>query len=357
MAQAGSNSGAITLDELIALNDEIAALVRAGVPLEPALAELGGDLPGRLGRIVAGLAERTNRGESLLQALGDASLRMPPVYRAVVEAGLKSGRLPTALEALAGSIRRLAETRRGLATAAIYPLIVFLLAWWFFGLFCAKIAPSLLFCFERLDIPGGGVLGRLAAWGPSAVYWEPLIPLAVLAAAGTWWFHTGRASSVQPGPASRLIGWMPWMGPSLKWSRAATFVEVLALLVENGVPMHDGILLAAEASGDARVLLAARSLAAAVQNGETVDLDRLRAAGLPPLLSWLMGAGQRQGALLPALKHAAETYHRRAQHQADKARLLLPVVLTVVIGGGITLLYTLILFVPYATMLKTLSAP
>ena len=40
------------------------------------------------------------------------TLRLPRIYRAVVEAGTAAGRLPAALESLAGSLRRLAETRR-----------------------------------------------------------------------------------------------------------------------------------------------------------------------------------------------------------------------------------------------------
>ena len=67
-----------TLDDLIALNDEIGALVRAGVPLEQGLAELGDDMPGRLGRVAAAVAERTARGESLQQALADHALALPP---------------------------------------------------------------------------------------------------------------------------------------------------------------------------------------------------------------------------------------------------------------------------------------
>ena len=35
----------VTLDQLIALNDEIAALARAGVPLDQGLLHLGRDLP------------------------------------------------------------------------------------------------------------------------------------------------------------------------------------------------------------------------------------------------------------------------------------------------------------------------
>jgi len=91
----------MNLDDLIALNDEIAALVRAGVPLEMGLAELGGDLPGRLGRFATALAQRTAQGESLAQAIAGDAGQLPQAYRAVVEAGVRAGRLPAALEAVA----------------------------------------------------------------------------------------------------------------------------------------------------------------------------------------------------------------------------------------------------------------
>ena len=77
--------------------------------------------------------------------------------------------------------------------------------------------------------------------------------------------------------------------------------------------------------------------------------------GLPPLLAWLMASAGRQGALLPALQHAAATYHRRARHQADLVRTFLPVLLTVVFGGGITAVYVLALFYPYTAMLRALA--
>ena len=59
----------MTLEDVIALNDEIAALVRAGVPLETGLAQLQGDLPRGLRQVTAMLAERTARGESLAEAI------------------------------------------------------------------------------------------------------------------------------------------------------------------------------------------------------------------------------------------------------------------------------------------------
>ena len=56
-----------------------------------------------------------------------------------------------------------------------------------------------------------------------------------------------------------------------------------------------------------------------------------------------MAAG-RDGALLPALRHAAAAYHRRARHQSDLLRLFLPIFLTIAVGGTVTALYALALF-------------
>ena len=50
--------------------------------------------------------------------------------------------------------------------------------------------------------------------------------------------------------------------------------------------------------------------------------------GLPPLLSWLIAGGQRNDTLLPALRHAADDYQRRAQYQAELSRVMLPVFVT-----------------------------
>ena len=70
----------ITLDQLVALNDEMAALVRAGVPLDRGLQGLGEDLPGRLGRFARQLAERLSHGEALSDALADPALHLPRLY-------------------------------------------------------------------------------------------------------------------------------------------------------------------------------------------------------------------------------------------------------------------------------------
>jgi len=143
----------VRLDDLIALNDEIAALARVGLPLERGLVQLGRDLPGELGRITAALGERMSRGESLPQALDAEGERIPKLYRAVVATGVRAGRLPVALEAVANYARSYAESRRAIGLALWYPLIVLTLAVVLFALVVARVLPRFLALFESLRLP------------------------------------------------------------------------------------------------------------------------------------------------------------------------------------------------------------
>ena len=393
----------MTLDDLIALNDEIAALVRAGVPLEQGLAELGGDLPGRMGKTAALLAERTARGEPLTQVIMDQTVGLPRAYRAVVEAGVKAGRLPAALEALAGSARRVNETQRFAAIAVVYPLLVFALAWGCLACFARFVAPALATSFHGFGLPGEGFFAGLAWFGHGAMYWGPAVPLLLLVVAAAAWFASTRAGILHSRGANRLLGSLPWMGKLLRWSETAALLEVLALLVENRVPLGEAIRLAADVTGDPQTIAAMHFMADRIERGEqfsspsratgfaSAGLGAMGSASLgatgsasaglgamgsasarprtalakpvaldanpalPPLVNWLMLAAGRNGALEPALRHSADAYRRRARHQADLTRVFLPVVLTVGIAGVATAAYALVLFVPYAAMLHSLA--
>jgi type II secretory pathway component PulF len=344
--------GALSLEDLIALNDEIAALVRAGVPLERGLLDVGGDLRGRLAGVARALGERLSRGEALPQALAAEGDRVPRVYRAVVEAGMKAGRLPVALEGLAGFARGYAELRRAVGLALLYPLVVVLLAYGLFVGFVLGVAPRFMEAFGSLRLPVHTPLAWLARLGDSVVYWGPVGP-AVLLLVGVWWLRSGRAATLQSGWVMGPLGWLPWMRRMLANTRAANFAELLALLVENRIPMPEGVELAADATGDPALRRAADEVAAASRRGEPPG-----AGGsdlLPPLLRWVMAAGGHQGDLVSALRHAARVYRRRALHQAELVRIFVPILLLFALGATVTALYALTLFVPLTELLGGLA--
>jgi type II secretory pathway component PulF len=347
----------ITLDQLAALNDEISALVRSGVPLETNLAEIGGDLPGTLGKITTLLAQRAGRGESLAKLIGECSAQFPPVYRAVIESGLRAGRLSAALESLSGSIRRLAETRRCIVMATLYPFLVVILVWLSFAFFSGELAPKLAAEFTALQAPGRGVFTVLAWIGHGAIYWGPGGPILLVILAALAWSGSRRATWIGATGLGRLAAIVPWFGPMLRCSRNATFADILALLVENSVPLPEALILASESSGDRQLIEAARQASEMIKGGQNLTCQDGQLTALPPLLRWLLPAASRKNILAPALKHAAEMYNRRAEYRADLLRMFTPVVLTVCVSGVITCLYALTVFIPYTTMLRALSQP
>jgi general secretion pathway protein F len=344
-------AGQISIDQFIALNDELAALVRAGLPLERGLRELGRDIPGSLGDTVQILATRLSHGETLPQALAAERDRFPGVYRAVVEAGLKAGRLSVAVEGLASFARSYAELRRAIGMALLYPLIVLTLAWGLLLFFALEIVPKFLEAYSVFRLPTHAIVERLRE---SVPYWGPLPP-ALLLLVGLWWIRSGRVMILQPKWARRSLGWIPWMRGILANARSASFSELLALLVEHEVPLPEAIVLAAEATADDAMIAGAREVAASVERGESVS-DVIGAARVfPPMLRWLMITGLTRGVLAKALRHAGHTYRELSIHDASVVKQLLPVAALLAVGATSAFVYCLSVFEPFMALVYELS--
>ena len=237
--------------------------------------------------------------------------------------------------------------------AVSYPLLIFALVWGGMAIFSRTLAPHLAASFLAMNVPGQSVFAVLAWLGQWAWIWGSAMPVALAVLVFLWWYACTRASALHSPRTDWLLGWLPWMGQVLRCSRSAAFLEILALLIENQTPLDEAVMMAASASGDSKTLRAARQLTETLQRGQTQPKPGDPA--FSPLMSWLVLAAGRDGALLPALQHSAATYHRRARNQSDLLRVLLPAFLTVVVAGSMTAAYALVLFLPYTMMLKALA--
>ena len=133
--------------------------------------------------------------------------------------------------------------------------------------------------------------------------------------------------------------------------RRANFSDLLALMIEQQVPMGDALLLTADASGDPELQAAAQAMSAAIVRGEPQPAN----AGMPSFLYWLLVQSSSSADLVAALRQAARTYRLRATQQAEWIKFIAPILAGVVIGGGATLIYALALFTPFVAMLKEIA--
>lgn len=344
------------LDELIALNEEMISLVQAGIPLELGLREMGNELPDRLGKISTRLADKMERGSSLAEAMESEGSRFPKVYRVIVEAGIKSGKLTVALEEMSNYAWELFHLRRQIGMAMVYPLIVFSLAYGLFLVFLFEMLARFNVAYEVFRLGEPGPLQFLNKMESTVMYWG-LVPPLLLFVFVILWMRTGSSQLLNFKGTSRLIGWIPGVQKIANYYRYGNFSELMSLLIQQNIPFAESIVLAAEATGDDELvksanLMAERHLSSRFETGDTT-----KEYGWPPLLTWLLTTKNHQGELSLALKNAADMYRRKAAHYTRWFRVLFPIFTGTIIGGGTVLCYSLVLFLPFSDMLKQLANP
>jgi general secretion pathway protein F len=350
------DTGTVTLETLIALNDEIVALARSGIPMELGLREFGEDHRGALGRISNELAARMSTGESLADAIAAGGDRFPAVYGRVIEAGIRAGRLPAALEAVSRFAWEMVDLRRRIGLAMLYPLIVLLLAYGLFMVVLAELVVRYRETYESLQIPVPELLQFLSRVGDTAYLWGWLPPVLLIGGV-LWWIVAPDIWLFRLEGPSWPLTWIP----GLKWItssyRYANFAELTALLVEHEVPLPEAIELAADATGDWSIQHAAHVIAEELIQGGEIAAPKSSGGGLPPFLNWMLERSQASGELARSLRLAATMYRDRAKARVDWLKTVFPIVAAVLIGGGAVLLYALSLFYPLTRMLGDLAAP
>ncbi len=336
----------------------MAALVRAGIPLEAGLQCLGKEMPGSLGRMAAFLSDRISAGESLEQVLRNNEDRFPRLWSAVVRAGLRSGRLSVALESMSMTGRRIAELRRAFGLAMVYPIFVVFLAFGSFVLLTTRLAPVTLDAYEDLTSGSDAMLSMLVGLGASAHIWGIAVPVVAAIVGSVWWWRSGRAAVPQhTTPSNAPTRKRLLRSGVLRDGRFAAFAEIVALLVRQHVPLHEAIELAGAACGDAAVARSSKELAMQLERGETLLPDDENLRTFPPLLGWLITVGGEPDQLAHALSEMAVQYRQRAERATNWVTIYLPIIITATVGGGVVLIQALAVFRPLCKLLFELGSP
>jgi len=145
--------------------------------------------------------------------------------------------------------RSVADLRATIISALIYPTIVVVLAFCLFGMVSYFVIPQFVQLFQDLglELPWltswvlklGGHPGKIVAVPLAAVILE--IILFRLFVRNT---ETGRVAW------ARFVYSIPVVGTLIRAERLAAFSELLAILVDHGLPLPEAFRLAGDASSD-----------------------------------------------------------------------------------------------------------
>ena len=331
---------------------ELGALLRAGVPMVPALdIVIQAQTDAASVQACARLRDRLREGGHLAAALGEIQPDLPGFEMAVLQAGERSGSLGTVLDRLADHLEDSLRTRERLISALVYPAFVVGLALLVAGAMFGFILPNLQKLFAESQIPLPWLTRALLATGRGLFLWGA--PLLVTGALTAFLLtRQFRASpSLRVGWQRRLLGW-PLIGRTRVWLANVRFCETLALLLRGGVPVVDALELAGTATGNAWVEQGVNQAAAEVRHGRPMSAALHQAPALAGVLTGWLAAGEAAGDVAGMLDQAA--LRIRAQWQQHLTRVLSVIEPALIVTVGVfVLLVALAVLLPILSLNRT----
>lgn len=295
-------------------------------------------------QILAGVRAEVLAGHSLHLSLGLHAAGFPPIYRAVVDAGEKSGELAPLLNRLADYLEAWQTTRQKILQALLYPVIVTVVALAVIVGLVTYVVPQIVDVFRQtkqaLPLLTRGLILFSDAFRAGG-YW--LLPVAIGALFG--------ARRLLARNAALRLRWhglllrLPLLGRHLRTLDSARLASTLAIMVGSGVP-----LLTALETGKAVVanLVLRHALERAIrQVREGSPLHRALAVDrlFPPLLVHLIASGEASGTLDRMLGRAAMQQQNELDRRTAIALGLFEPLL-ILLMAGLVLLIVLAVLMP-----------
>ena len=113
----------IPLRDLMIFNQELAELLKSGLPILQALElMLGRQRDPAFGQVVSQIRDKVKGGEDLSSAVSDFGEIFPPLYAATLTAGERSGEMEQVIRRFVRYLGLVHETRTRVVSALVYPL-------------------------------------------------------------------------------------------------------------------------------------------------------------------------------------------------------------------------------------------
>lgn len=320
----------LSASELLAITQQLSALLKAGLTIDRALATTLTLTPrpstcGALERVL----HRVREGSTFADALESES-GIPELYVSMVRSGEYSGALPEVMRRLEELLQRTQQVKSRVQSALVYPAILLFMIAVTFTVVVFVVLPR----FENLFAEAGTQLPlptRLVLALGHGVSNYGLYVLAACIGLGMIIFKALRRPPIRLVVHRRLLT-ARWTLGLVGKLETARFLRTLATLLANGVSLPSGIRIARGTMHNEALRAAADELAKRLRQGESLA-GRLSQAGLfPQIAVQLARVGEETGRLDPLLEEAADILDRDAQRTLERLLVLLVPTVTILMG-------------------------
>jgi type IV pilus assembly protein PilC len=320
----------IKLEGFLIFNQQFLTLIRAGVPILPALEMLTKSQKNTNFRAqLEGVTQRIRTGQSPSEAF-EAQGGFPPIYTTTLLAGERSGHLEDVLARYL-SFQRIALTfRKKLTASMFYPALLVVMVISMFLFLITFVVPR----FGQLYDQIGGQLPALTlfllALGKNfQTYILYAIPVIVLIGYGLWrWSRTEKGGN----RVDKIRLKMPIFGNIWLKYQVAQFSRTLSTLLEGGMPPVPSLETAARSIASRIISKAVRTSVVSVREGKPLSQALTQTKVFPELATSMIEVGESTGALPQMLNSVAEFFEEDVQTALTAALSLIEPIILVVMG-------------------------
>jgi len=317
--------------ELTLFTRQLATLSRSGLPLDEALAAVGQQAEQKnVKRVTLGVRSGVIEGRTLAQALGEFPSVFPPLFRATIEAGESSGKLDGVLERLADYVERRQALQQKLMLAAIYPLILTVVAASVVALLLTYVVPKVVAVFADLDAQLPLLTRMLIA--TSDFLREYGLGLLMLMIAGAFAFGYAMRNDDFKRRVHRTMLRLPLVGRLTRGNNTARFTRTLGILFGSGVPILDAMRIGTQVVANLPMRDAIEAATMRVREGAPLNKSLAESGLFPPITLHLIASGEASGRLDDMLDRAAEQQEREVETLVAAMMGLLEPLLIVTMG-------------------------
>lgn len=344
----------IKLDDFLLFNQQLAALIHAGLPVLQSIQMLRQRSPNaRLRSVLADVESRIKSGSALSEAFAAQGDTFPKIYTASILAGERSGNLDDVLRRYVEYTKAIAQLRRKIRGALTYPILLLCAAVVLIGVLTTFVIPQFSSLYENMgsELPtitvvvvglSSGVRGNL--------YWLAPALVGLIAALYSW-----RKTENGRRTMDRWILKVPIIGELVRQMTTAQFSRSMATLLAGGITVIESFQIAMNSVANRELLRRTEPALPKVREGKPFTESLAESGWVPELATDMIGVGERSGSLREMLDEVSGFYDAETEVKLGQLTSLIePAILFVMAGVVITIL--LAIYLPLLQMVSKAGA-
>ena len=317
--------------ELTIFNQELAALLRSGLPMLQALdLMLERQKEPVFRSTLSEVRDRVKSGEDLSSAIDAFGDMFPPLYAATLKAGESSGEMEQVIRRFIRYLQLVTETRKRIVSALVYPAALVGLSVALIGVMTIWVMPRFTDFFSslRVDLP---LLTRITM-GLSVFVKEHFLLLVIVVVTLVLVVLNMSRTEAGRNAISRAQLRVPLLGPVFHRLALSEFCRSLATLLAGGIPIVSGLEVAVGAVSNSYFRQRLEPMIDGVREGQSLATSLEETGVGSDIVIGMVEVGEATGSLDTMLSDVSDFLDEEVETSLQRLLSLLEPVMLVLMG-------------------------